>query len=338
MWLYLLNIIDNTLYEGLTYAPVCLAMVLSFRMLRFPDITMEGSFILGAAITAALTVHWDVPPALALAAGVSAGALAGTFTMFLAICCRIDKLLSGALSAFVCYSISLIVMGGFIAYAKTPTLLTPFEEFDLAFRQQLPERVSLHPGGIAVFAAIAACIKVVMDLGLRTERGLVMSAVGHNERAVVHCGINPVYYKFFGLAMANALVALSGSMVSMKEGSVSATRGIGLIIVALTAYVVGEQLLGQRRSSSNGSNSGKNVFARLRTAVRRRLERCELSTAAIVGALFYFLILRLGYDCGVRPELPKLLMGCYIIIAIGDRAWLRSMVKLFWKKRNARIT
>jgi ABC-type uncharacterized transport system permease subunit len=225
-------------------------------------------------------------------------------------------------------------MGGYVAYGTVPTLLVPFESLDRDARQYLPDRLNLHVARILAFGTIAGFLKLFIDAGLRTEKGLVMTAIGLNERSVVHIGINPVYYKFFGLAAANALVALTGALVTMKEGSASATRGIGLIIFALTAYVVGERLIRPPLSDAEVVVSGAGPCCRLLSRLARLRRRCELSTGAILGAIFYFFVLQLAYILGIRPELPKLLMGCYIIVVVGDRTWLRTLARV-WRRRNA---
>lgn len=332
----ILNLIDNSIYEGLSYSLICLSMVLSYRLLNFPDITMEGSFVTGAAVTAVLSIKAGIPILLASFLGVLAGAVAGLFTAFLHIILRIDKLLSGVLSSFCFYSLNLIIMGGFIAYGKLTTLLTPFENADKIIMASLPSILNLHITRIFFMGIITLFMKLLIDIGLRTEKGLIYSVVGENEKLAVQCGINPIGYKFFGLIFSNMLVSSAGILISMKEGSANATRGIGIIIFALTSYVIGEHLMGKRSNRRTYKIISHKWQRKTTKKIKRKLNRVELTTAAIIGGIFYFLMIQLGYIVRIRPELPKLLMGLYIIIAISDRNTIIKVLSDIFRNKNDR--
>jgi putative ABC transport system permease protein len=318
------NIFANGLYEGLSLAPVVLSMVLTFRILRFPDVTMDGSFVTGSAAAALAIVRLGLDPYSACIIALLCGAAAGLITAFLHVTLRIDRLLAGVLTAFVLYSLNLLVLHSSLNFTSHGTALSPFEHWDALFRNSLPRQLNLHISSLCFFLVVAVLCKLMVDLFLATETGLALRAAGSNEQVLRNIGANPVLYKFIGLALGNALVALSGALVAQKEGVANSQRGIGMIIFALTAYILGEQLLLLIRRVVAKS---KAKWAKSASPSPPHLSSCAALTAsALVGTVFYSMMVQLGYAAQLRPELPKLLLGVYIILAIGDKSWF-AMVR-----------
>ena len=314
------NIVANGVYEGLTLAPVAVSMLLTFRILRFPDVTMDGSFVTGGAAAAIVIVRFGLDPITACVAAILCGALSGCFTAFLHVTLRIDRLLAGVLTAFVLYSINLLLLQASLDFQGQHTALTACEQWDAALRKVLPSALNLHLAGLGFFLLMAAICKIAVDLFLRTEKGLAFRAAGSNERVLRQVGVSPVLYKFIGLAFGNALVAFCDALVAQKEGVANSQRGIGMIIFALTAYILGEQLLTAARRIVAWRS--KRRPSRLLSFVQAHTDRATLTIAAIAGSVFYSIVVQLGYAVQLRPELPKLLLGFYIILAIGNKTAL----------------
>lgn len=221
---------------GLIYAVMALGVYLTFRILNFPDLTVDGSFTTGAA-TAAVLITGGTHPALAtLAAGV-AGLAAGTVTGLLHAKGGINPLLAGILTQIGLYSINLRIMGGAnVPLLREDTLITPLRENGLL-------------GGavaIGIFAAIALLVKLALDWFLHTDTGLALQATGDNEAMIRSFGVNTDRTKILGLAVSNGLVGLAGAGVAQYQGFADISMGIGLIIAGLASVILGQAVFGSR--------------------------------------------------------------------------------------------
>lgn len=218
---------------GLIYGLVALGVFLSFRVLNFPDLTVDGSFPLGAAVAAtAITSGMDAWLATALAA--LAGAMAGLVTAILNVRFRILHLLASILTMIALYSVNLRIMGRpNIALLNETTVLTPFEALPLPF-------VYARPLLLALVVAVAA---VLLARFLLSEVGLAMRATGVNPRMAEAQGIDVGAVTCLGMALSNGLVALAGALFAQANGFADVTLGTGTIVVGLAAVIVGETLL-----------------------------------------------------------------------------------------------
>lgn len=218
---------------GFVYGLVAIGVFLTFRVLDFPDLTVDGSFPLGAAVAAALIVS-GVNPWLASGAAIFAGAGAGLITGFLAIRCGILHLLAGILTMIAAFSINIRIMGRpNVALLGEDTILTPLESL------AIPNAYSR----MAFVGLIAlACAYGVIRL-LKSDFGLAMRATGVNARMVNANGGHTDFLKYFGLALSNGLVALAGALFAQTNGFADVTAGVGTIIVGLAAVILGETLV-----------------------------------------------------------------------------------------------
>ena len=249
---------------GLIYGLVALGVYLSFRVLQFPDLTVDGSFPLGAAVTAILIVH-QVNPWLATLAAMLAGAAAGLVTAWLNLRLRILNLLASILVMIALYSINLRIMGRpNVALLGEQTILTPLQ--DLA----LPTYI-LTP---LAFAVAVVVIKCLLDRFLNSELGLALRATGVNPRMAQAHGIRVQFAIFLGMALSNALVALAGALFAQAQGSADVTMGVGTIVVGLAAVIGGEALLNPRTVA-------------------------WATTACILGSLLYRLVVALALNAGL---------------------------------------
>lgn len=221
---------------GLVFGLVALGVFLSFRVLNFPDLTVDGSFPLGAAVTATLIVN-SADPYLATAIAIIAGALAGLLTAFLNLRFGILHLLASILTMIALYSINLRIMGRpNVAILNEPTVLSPFQGLGLANMYVKP----LFAGVVVVAAA------VLLARFLLSDYGLAMRATGANPRMARAQGVDTTRTTYVGMAISNGLVALAGALFAQINGFADVTMGTGTIVVGLAAVIVGEAIFGSR--------------------------------------------------------------------------------------------
>ena len=221
---------------GLIFGLVALGVFLSFRVINFPDLTVDGSFPLGGAVAAALIVAgWN--PFAATAVAVLAGAGAGALTAWLNVHLRIMQLLASILVMIALYSVNLRVMGKpNVALINDPTV------FSLLAVDGVPE-YWMKP---LVLLAIVIVAKVLLDLFFASESGLAMRATGGNPRMARAQGISTDRQTLAGLALSNALVALAGALFVQSQGGADVSMGVGTIVIGLAAVIIGETLLPAR--------------------------------------------------------------------------------------------
>ena len=218
---------------GLVYALVALGVFLSFRVLDFPDLTVDGSFPLGAAVAATLIVA-GANPWLATFAAVLAGAAAGLVTAVLNVRFRILHLLASILTMIALFSINLRIMGKpNVAILMQDTVLTPF------YGLGLPEHL-VRPLFVAV---VVLAVVALLARFLASEFGLAMRATGVNARMARAQGVETDTHLTFGIALSNGLVGLAGALFAQTNGFADVTTGIGTIVVGLAAVIVGETVL-----------------------------------------------------------------------------------------------
>ncbi len=218
---------------GLVYALVALGVFLSFRILSFPDLTVDGSFPLGAAVAAtAIVAGWD--PYLATALAMAAGAVAGMVTAFLNIRFRILHLLASILTMIALFSVNLRIMGRpNTALLQEETVLTPF----------LGGSLSAHEVKPLFLAAVVVLVAILVARFLASEMGLAMRATGANPRMARAQGIGTGLQVYAGMALSNALVGLAGALFAQTNGFADVTSGVGTIIIGLAAVILGETLM-----------------------------------------------------------------------------------------------
>ncbi|MGI2034830.1 ABC transporter permease [Rhizobium panacihumi] len=221
---------------GLVFAFVAIGVFLAFRVLDFPDLTVDGSFPLGAAVAAVL-ITIGVNPWLAAAAAMIAGAVAGMVTAFLNVRFRILNLLASILTMIALFSVNLRVMGKpNVALINADTMLSPF--LGLGLRE-----VYVRPLFVGVLVVLAV---IAVWRFLESDAGLAMRATGANPRMSRAQGIDTSWQVYLGLALSNALVALGGALFAQTNGFADVTSGVGTIVVGLAAVIIGETLFGAR--------------------------------------------------------------------------------------------
>ncbi len=271
-----------SLEQGLAYALVALGIVITFRILAFPDLTVDGSFALGGAVVARL-ISEGVPPLYGILLAVICGFLAGCCTGFLNTRLKINSLLAGILMMTILYSVNLRIMGrSNIQLLTVSTVLTPLENLDV--NRFIPI--------IAFFFLVSFIIKFLTDMFFHTQLGFAMRATGDNEQMIRTLGVNTDNMTVLGLGISNAFVALSGCLVAQDQGFSDIGMGIGMIVAGLAAIIIGETLIGK-------------------SSVQR------MTLAAIVGSVIYKFIIAVGLRLGLAPTDLKLATGVMVILALG---------------------
>ncbi|GAE93467.1 ABC transporter permease protein [Gracilibacillus boraciitolerans JCM 21714] len=242
--------------SGIIYALMALGVYLSFRILDFPDLTVDGSFVTGGAV-AAISIVNGVPPVLATFYAVLAGFAAGVITGILNTKGKINPLLSGILMMIALYSINLRIMDKpNIALLNEPTMFNQIEGFwaTLGINNFLNGIIATlgierMPGTWAVLIimiVITLVVKFITDYFLKTEVGLALRATGDNEKMIRSFSANTAILTIVGLGISNALVALSGALIAQHGGFIDVNMGIGMIVIGLASVIIGEALFGTK--------------------------------------------------------------------------------------------
>jgi putative ABC transport system permease protein len=297
-------IVQSALEQGLVYCFMVLGVFITFRVLDFPDLTVDGSLPLGAAVTGALIVGGH-SPLLATAAGVAAGLCAGVVTGFLHVLLKSGesdsanygpKLLAGILTMTALYTINLRIMGR----SNIPLL-----GVDGIF-EKVGDFLSVTLASwnlILALAVVALVVKYLLDWFLHTEFGLTLQATGDNEQMIRALGTNTNFTRIVGLAVANGLVALSGSLVAQQQGFADVGMGIGTIVAGLAGVIMGEVIFGVRSIS-------------------------WVLFSVIGGSIVYRLLIAVSLRFGIAPTDLKLLTAILVVVALSIPTVRKKVVRL----------
>lgn len=296
----MLLVIQTALELGFLYAPVALALFLSFRVLDIADLTTDGCFVLGAAVSVTLTAAGH--PLLAVPAAMLSGACAGFITAFLQTRLSVPSILAGIVTNTGLYTINLMAMG----WRSNESLLGSDTVFTLLRSTGL--------GGdwyeLVLAAAVTLLCAGLLALFLGTRLGLSIRATGDNPDMVRASSLNPTFTVTVGLCLSNALTALSGAMVGQYQKTVDINSGTGIVVIGLACLIIGETVLGRR------------------TVYKGIL-------AALVGSVVYRFIYAVVFYTKVVPvECLKLLTAVIVALAIaapGLRRWAA-----FQKQKHSR--
>lgn len=223
----------GTLEIGLIYGLVALGVYLTFRVLDFPDLTVDGSFPMGGAVAATAIVA-GVNPWLATFLAMMAGGVCGLVTAFLAVRCGILHLLASILTMIAAFSINIRIMGRpNIALLGEPTIFTPFENYGF-------DPLYVHLGLVVLLVLFSAFFIIRL---LSSDFGLGLRATGVNDRMVAAQGGSIGFYTYFGLALSNGFVGFAGALFAQSNSFADVTSGVGTIVVGLAAVILGQTLM-----------------------------------------------------------------------------------------------
>lgn len=242
--------------SGIIYAIMALGVYLSFRILDFPDLTVDGSYVTGAAV-AAVSIISGFPPVIATLFGALAGFLAGVITGILHTKGKVNALLSGILMMTALYSINLRIMGmPQVSLLNEKTLVGQMGELwektnlDSVFNQFFAffgiDRFPKTWAIVVIMFVVTFLIKFILDYFLKTEVGLALRATGDNDRMIRSFSANTDTLVILGLGISNALVGLAGALLAQLGGFADVSMGIGMIIIGLASVIIGEALFGTK--------------------------------------------------------------------------------------------
>jgi len=273
-------VIMSALELGFIYALVALALFLSFRVLNIADMTTDGTFTLGCAVSATVAVAGH--PLLALPAAMLAGASAGFITAFLQTKLSIPSILAGIITNTGLYTVNLAVMGfsSNVNMMRTATLFTLVQPHLGTFYKLLP---------VAVVTIIAG---IVLVLFLKTRLGLSIRATGDNADMVRASSINTAFTVTVGLCLSNSLTALSGAILAQYQKTADINLGTGMVIIGLASLIIGETLMPR----------GKLWMKAL---------------GAILGSILYRFIIAIALRMDLPSECLKLISATIVALAIG---------------------
>ena len=217
-----MNLIINAIEEGLLFSIVSMGVYITYKILDFPDLSVDGTYPLGAAITAVLLIN-GVNPWLAIIISAVGGAIAGGTTAFLHVKLKISNLMSGILVMIALYSVNLRIMGK----SNMPLFSTNTIFKNVDFQS------------IFIIIIIVVICKIIIDTFLKTKRGFLLMAVGDNEQVVSSLGINKNSVKVLGLMLSNGLVGMAGAIQAQKYGYADVNMGQGIVVMGLATVVIG---------------------------------------------------------------------------------------------------
>lgn len=274
----MVTILQTALETGFLYAPVALALFLSFSILNIADMTTDGAFVLGSAVSAMVCLAGH--PILALPAGMLAAAAAGFITAFLQTKLSVPSILAGIVTNIGLYSINLMVMGkSNQSLFMIPSIYTMADEAGIGG--------SWHKLIVTAVIVLVLCVLLVLFLG--TRLGLSIRATGDNTDMVRASSINPTFTITVGLCVANAMTGLSGAMVAQYSTFADVNSGTGMVVLALAALVIGETLIGKGSMVRRvlGVVAGSIIYRCIYAAALRLnvpADYMKLVSAVIVGA------------------------------------------------------
>ncbi|MGF6906291.1 ABC transporter permease [Fusobacterium sp. PH5-44] len=292
--------------QGLIYAIMSLGVYISYKILDFADMTVDGSFPLGGAISATLLIK-GYNPITALLVAMIGGAVAGFFTGFIHVKLKVSNLLAGIIVMTGLYSVNLRIMGlKDLSYASIKSAVTLAKSGETSvlkefFKQWIPKsNASLfstkhllngNVSTIIVILILIVLVKIIMDYLLKTKFGFALKALGDNESLIIGLGLNEENLKIKGLMIANSLVALSGGVYVQSQGFSDVGMGTGTIVIALASIIIGDALFG-------------------------KLNFIKGTTVVIIGTIIYRIIIAFALKIGLNPSDLKLVTSALVVSII----------------------
>ena len=281
----MLDMIIGTLTQGLIYALLSYGIYITYKILDFPDLTVDGSFPLGAAVTAVLLVK-GFNPYLTLLVAMAVGALAGLATGIIHVRLKVRDLLAGIITMTALFSINLQIGGSNLSVERGIDTIFTAQPTMLLFGS-----VSLMYRKLIVAFILALLFKLLLDAYLKTKSGMLLRAVGDNSALVTSLAKDNGRVKILGLVLANALVALSGAIVCQEQRSFSATMGTGQMVFGLATVIIG-------------------------TTLFRKLDFVKGTTAVVIGSILYKACIQIAIVAGLPANLLKLVTAVLFLIIL----------------------
>ncbi|MCX4371439.1 MAG: ABC transporter permease [Dysosmobacter sp.] len=299
----MLDLLISTLTQGLIYALISFGVYITYSILDFPDLGVDGTFPLGAAVTAVLLVK-GVNPWLTLPIAMSVGALAGLFTGFVHVKLGVRNLLAGIITMTALFSVNLQIAGSNLTVDRgTDTIFTS------APVMAVLGDMSLMGRKLVISFLLVLIIKLALDAYFKTKSGLLLRAVGDNPDLVTSLAQDRGLVKLLGLVISNALVALGGCVVVHEQRSFSATMGTGQLVYGLAAVIIGISLMNFYTASplARGLRERKGL---------RFLASPAGTTSVILGSILYKLCVQMALSAGLPANMMKLVTAALFLLVL----------------------
>ena len=284
------------LEQGLIYGILALGLLITYRILDFPDLTVDSSFPLGAAVSAILTVN-GVNPGLTLLAAIAAGAGAGLITGLIHVKCKVRDLLSGIITMTALYSVNLRIAG------KANVPLFAYDTlFKNDFTKALPEWIAPYATLILILL-IALVSKLLLDLFLKTKAVYLLRAAGDNAAVVTTLARDQGGVKIIGLMIANALVSLAGAVLCQQQRFFDISMGTGTMVIGLASVII-----------------GTNLF--------KRASFIRSTTAVLIGSILYKACVSIALSLGLDSQDMKLVTAALFLLILVAGSVRRKKVRI----------
>lgn len=279
----------STVTQGLIYALLTFGLYITYKLLDFPDLTVDGSFPLGAAVTAVMLTK-GVSPFITLPVSMLAGGLAGLVTGIIHVKFKVRDLLAGIITMTALFSVNLQIAGSNLNIGREHDTIFVNGAFGSLFGD-----MPLIYKKLIVSLALAVVIKIILDLYFKTKNGMLLKAVGDNSTLITTLAVDNGKVKILGLVIANALVALSGCIVCHEQRGFSATMGTGQMVFGLAAVIIG-------------------------TTLFKKMSFVKGTTAAVAGSILYKICIQIAISLGLPANLLKLITAVLflVILVIGN--------------------
>lgn len=285
----ILELLQSTVTQGLIYALLTYGIYITYKLLDFPDLTVDGSFPLGAAVTAVALTN-GVNPWLTLLISMAAGALAGLTTGLIHVKLKVRDLLAGIITMTALFSINLQIAGSNLNVGRDVDTIFVAEPVASIFGG-----MSLIDKKLIVSLVLVIVFKIILDLYFKTKSGMLLKATGDNATLVTSLAQDKGKMKILGLVIANALVALAGAVVCHEQRGFSSTMGTGQMVFGLAAVIIG-------------------------TTIFKKVSFVKGTTAVLVGSVVYKCCIQIAISLGLPANLLKLITAALflVILVIGN--------------------
>ena len=286
-----INILLDILNEGLMYALLAMGMYITYSILDFPDLSVDGTFPLGAVLSGVLILK-GVDPWLSLVISFVAGMAAGVLTGLMHVKLHITPLLCGIIMYTAMLSVNLVILKAGTDGGAVASFFTKDTIFNSGMASYIPKSV----GGFYIRTAIISLVivivcKLLLDLYLRTKHGLLLRATGANDKYTVMLGKDPGTIKIFGLALGNGFAALAGSVIAQNKGSADQQMGVGMVVLGLASVIIGLSLF-------------------------KRVKFMKGTTMVILGSLVYKAAYQIVLSLGLPTDYNNLMKALIFLIAL----------------------
>ena len=305
-----INILIDILNEGLMYALLAMGMYITYSILDFPDLSVDGTFPLGAVLSGVLIIQ-GVDPWLCLVISFAVGMAAGVLTGLMHVKLRITPLLCGIIMYTAMLSVNLVILKAGTDGKAVASFFTKNTIFNSGIASLIPKNIG--EGGFYIRTVVIALIlvivcKLLLDLYLKTKHGLLLRATGANDKYTVMLGRNPGSMKIFGLALGNGFAALAGSVIAQNKGSADQQMGIGMVVLGLASVIIGLSLF-------------------------RRVKFMKGTTMVILGSLVYKAAYQIVLSLGIPTDFNNLMKALIFLVALVlGGSELRKLITSLGKK------